>query len=176
MYLKIYYTKYLFQPQWDEVINQPQKENWKIHKYVEINTFLNKWVKDETTREIKKYLEMKMKSQHTKTYGGRASLVVQCLRILLPMQGTQGTQVLPLVWEDPTCCGATKPVHHNYLAWALEPVSHNYWSLRAYSPSSATREATTVRSLCTTMKGSSCLSQLEKALVQQQRPNATKNK
>ena len=41
----------------------------------------------------------------------RASLVVQWLRILLPMQGTQ---VRALVREDPTCRGATKPVSHNY--------------------------------------------------------------
>ena len=39
------------------------------------------------------------------------SLVVQWLRIHLPMQGTW---VRALVREDPTCCGATKPVHHNY--------------------------------------------------------------
>ena len=39
-----------------------------------------------------------------------ASLVVQWLRIRLPMQGTW---VRALVWEDPTCRGATKPVHHN---------------------------------------------------------------
>ena len=25
-----------------------------------------------------------------------------------------GTRVRALVWEDPTCCGATKPVRHNY--------------------------------------------------------------
>ena len=30
----------------------------------------------------------------------------------------QGTQVWALVWEDPTCHGATKPVH-NY--WACVP-------------------------------------------------------
>ena len=30
--------------------------------------------------------------------------------------------------EDPTCRGATKPVHHNYWAWALEPASHSYWA------------------------------------------------
>ena len=54
-----------------------------------------------------------------------ASLVVQWLRIRLPMQGTQ---VRALVWEDPTCHGATKPVHHNYWVCALEPVSHNYWA------------------------------------------------
>ena len=41
----------------------------------------------------------------------RASLVAQRLRIHLPMQGTR---VRALVREDPTSCGATKPMHHNY--------------------------------------------------------------
>ena len=41
----------------------------------------------------------------------RASLVVQWLRIHLPMQGTG---VRALVREDPTCCGATKPMRYNY--------------------------------------------------------------
>ena len=40
-----------------------------------------------------------------------ASLVVQWLRICLPMQGTQ---VRALVWEDPTCRGTTGPMSHNY--------------------------------------------------------------
>ena len=40
-----------------------------------------------------------------------ASLLVQWLTIRLPMQGTR---VRALVWEDPTCQGATKPVHHSY--------------------------------------------------------------
>ena len=40
-----------------------------------------------------------------------ASLVAQWLRIRLLMQGTQ---VRALVWEDPTCRGATRPVSHNY--------------------------------------------------------------
>ena len=39
------------------------------------------------------------------------SLVAQWLRIRLPMQGTR---VRALVQEDPTCRGATKPMHHNY--------------------------------------------------------------
>ena len=43
----------------------------------------------------------------------------------------QGTRVRALVWEDPTCRGATKPVRQNYWACALEPVSHNYWSPHA---------------------------------------------
>ena len=42
---------------------------------------------------------------------GWTSLVAQWLRIHLPMQGTR---VRALVQEDPTCCGATKPVCHNY--------------------------------------------------------------
>ena len=41
----------------------------------------------------------------------RASLVVQWLRICLLMQRTR---VRTLVWEDPTCRGATRPVSHNY--------------------------------------------------------------
>ena len=40
-----------------------------------------------------------------------ASLVAQWLRLCLPMQGTR---VRALVWEDPTCRGATRPVSHNY--------------------------------------------------------------
>ena len=39
------------------------------------------------------------------------SLVVQWLRICLPVQGTQ---VRALVREDPTCRGAAKPLRHNY--------------------------------------------------------------
>ena len=40
-----------------------------------------------------------------------ASLVAQWLRICLLMQGTR---VRALVWEDPTCRGASGPVSHNY--------------------------------------------------------------
>ena len=39
------------------------------------------------------------------------SLVTQWLRICLPMQGTL---VQSLAREDPTCCGAAKPMCHNY--------------------------------------------------------------
>ena len=42
---------------------------------------------------------------------GGTSLMVQWLRIRLPMQGTR---VRALVQEDPTCRGATKPMRHNY--------------------------------------------------------------
>ena len=53
------------------------------------------------------------------------SVVAQWLRTHLPMQGTR---VRALIWEDPTCRGATKPVHHNYWACTLEPTNHNYWA------------------------------------------------
>ena len=49
--------------------------------------------------------------QQVKESRSGASLVAQWLRIHLPMQGTR---VRALVWEDPTCRGATQPVCHNY--------------------------------------------------------------
>ena len=107
------------------------------------------------------------------------SLVVQWLRICLPMQWTW---VRALVQEHPTCHGATKPVRHNYWACVLELMSQNYW---AHEPQllmpaclelcSATREATTMRSPCTTVKNSPSSPQLKKAPTQQWRPNAAKN-
>ena len=82
-------------------------------------------------------------------------LVVQWLRIHLLVQGTW---VQSLVGEDPTCHGATKPMCHNYFSC------------------SATREATAMRSLCTTTKSSLHSWQLEEACMQQQRPSIAKNK
>ena len=78
--------------------------------------------------------------------------------------------VQALVREDPTCRGATKPVCHNYWAYTLEPASHNYWAhvpqlLKPARLESVLRSKRSPRSL-----------QLEKARVQQQRPNAAKNK
>ena len=69
----------------------------------------------------------------------RASLVAQWLRIHLPMQGTR---VQALVWEDPTCRGATGPVSHNYWACASGACApqqerpHSEWP-----PLAATRES-----------------------------------
>ena len=78
----------------------------------------------------------------------RASLVAQWLRICLPIQRTR---VPALVREDPTCRGATKPVHHYY--WVrvtqllkpacLEPVLRNEKpSATRESPCTATEDAT----------------------------------
>ena len=81
----------------------------------------------------------------------------------------QGTQVQALVQEDHTCCGATKPMRHGYWACALEPASHNYWAqvpqlLKPANLEPVLRNKSSPRS-----------PQLEKARVQQWRPNAAKN-
>ena len=49
--------------------------------------------------------------QWLRVHASGASLVAQWLRICLPMQGTG---VRALVWEDPTCGGATGSVSHDY--------------------------------------------------------------
>ena len=61
-------------------------------------------------------------------------------------------------------------------ATTTEPTSLNYWGPCAWSPCSATREATAVRSPRTTTKSSPRSPQLEKGHAQQQRPNAAINK
>ena len=64
------------------------------------------------------------KKSPTKNYWG-SSLVLQGIRINLPMQGTR---VWSLVWEDPTCLGATRPLSHNYWACGLEPENLYCWA------------------------------------------------
>ena len=61
----------------------------------------------------------------------------------------QGTSVWSLVWKAPTSGGTAKPMCHNYWPSALEPVSHSCWSPGTWSPCSATRGVTAMRSLHT---------------------------
>ena len=58
-------------------------------------------------------------------------------------------------------------------SWAREP---QLLSLRVWSLSSATREATIARGPRTAMKSGPCSPQLEKALAQKRRPKTAKNK
>ena len=81
-------------------VNDLYSENYKtLMKETEDDT--NQW-KDIPCLEIRRINIVKM---------SRASLVAQWLRICLLMQGTR---VRALVWEDPTCRGAARPVSHNY--------------------------------------------------------------
>ena len=93
----------------------------------------------------------------------RTSLVVQWLRIRLPIQGTQ---VRSLVQEDPTCRGAT-----NLCVTTTKPVlqSPRATTTEAHVPRARAlqqREATAMRSPRTTTKSSPCSPQLEKAHAQ----------
>ena len=114
--------------------------------------------------------------------------VVQWLRIHLPMQGTQ---VRSLVWEDPTCRRATKPVCCNY--WARVPQLLKAACSRArvpqlLSPHAATTEAHAPRARAPQQeKPLQCEARTPQQRVvptrhnwrkpvQQGRPNAAKNK
>ena len=82
--------------------------------------------------------------------GSGTSLVVQWLRIRLPMQETW---VQSLVQEDLTCHRASKPVGHKYWcrhsrAWVPQLLSPCATTTEASAPrASATRGATAMRSL-----------------------------
>ena len=73
----------------------------------------------ESKKQANKYNKTDIGSPDIKNKLVGTSLVAQWLRIRLPMQGTL---VRSLVQEDPTCCGATKPVRHDYWACTLEPM------------------------------------------------------
>ena len=64
-------------------------------------------------------------------------LVVHCIGICLPMQGSW---VLSLVWKDSTCRGATKPRYHNYWAPALGSASRSCWACVLQLPKPARLE------------------------------------
>ena len=93
------------------------------------------WIKkcnSQESRVLKELLKLLSYSLMLKSIH-RASLVAQWLRICLPMQGTR---VRALVWEDPTCRGATRPVSHNYWACASgacapQQERPRYWEARA---------------------------------------------
>ena len=84
----------------------------------------------------------------------------------MPMQETR---VWSLVWEDPTCCGATKPVHHNYWACALEPGNCSYWAQVPQLLKPACPRACTLQQK-KPPHWEACTTQLEKSLHNNQDP------
>ena len=90
-------------------------KSWFFKKLNKIDKHLARLRKKREKTQIK--LEMKKETLQLTIEIHRiirdywASLVAQWLRICLLMQGTR---VRALVWEDPTCRGATGPVSHNY--------------------------------------------------------------
>ena len=82
----------------------------------------------------------------------------------------QETWVRFLIWEDPTRHEATKAVHHNYWACALEPGSRNcgahalsHHGPRALEPCYPTSETTATRRLTLQLEGSPCWPQPEES-------------
>ena len=84
---------------------------------------------------------------------------VQGIRVCLLMQGTW---VQSLLQEDLTSLGATKPLGSNCWACALEPRSHNCWSLHALEPQQ--EKPPQWEAQATQLKSSPCSLQLEKSL------------
>ena len=82
-----------------------------------------------------------------------ASLVVKNL------PANERTWVQSLIWEDPTWCGATKPVHHNYWAYVLQLLKPVH--PRAPAPQ---QEATAMRRLYIATKREPHSLQLEQRL------------
>ena len=59
----------------------------------------------------------RMAKQHNIVISLQLKLIKQLKkRMCLPIQGRQ---IRSLLWEDTTCCGATKPTHHNYTIHAF---------------------------------------------------------
>ena len=102
----------------------------------------------------------------------RVSLVVHTVKNLPAMQETW---VWSLVWEDPTCREATKPVGHNYWTGALEPRSRNYWSPCALQPVLCNDKPPQWEASALQLENSPCSLQLEKSLCSNKDPACQTN-
>ena len=78
-------------------------------KFIAVQSYLKKQEKSQINN-LTLHLKELEKEEQTKPEV-RASLVAQWLRICLLVQDTR---VRALVWEDPTCHRAMRPMGHNY--------------------------------------------------------------
>ena len=85
-----------------------------------------------------------------------------------------GETVQSLIQEDPTCCGATKPMHYNYLACALE-LGAMTAEAREARGCALQREATARRRLGATAREQAPLAATGERPAQQQRSSTAKN-
>ena len=136
----------------------------KISKHLEIkqHNLPNKpWNKEEVSKEIRKYLELKKPLQYniSKHRGG--------------FPGGTVVENLPANAGDTGSSPGLGRSHMPRSNWAREP---QLLSLCVWSLCSATREAAIVRGLRAAMKSGPRSPQLEKALAQKRRPNTVKNK
>ena len=95
------------------------------------------------------------------------------VRICLPVQETW---VGSLIQENPMCHGAAKPMHHDYWACALEPMSRNYWSLLTLEAMLHNRRSYQNEKPMHCNEEQASLATTREKIVQQRRPSTTKNK
>ena len=100
----------------------------------------------------------------------------------------QGKLVWSLVWEDPTCLGQLKPVHHNHWVCVLESMSLRLLNQQLMSPCAASTEAHVPRACapqqekppqweaCAPQEKVVKLENLLNHAVRSNRPSANKNK
>ena len=94
----------------------------KMKKLVDINS---SWIIWDFGDYVQGCFSIQIRMIESENYKmeSESSLVAQWLRIHLPMQETW---VQSLIWEDPKCRRAPKPMSHKYWACALEHGNHNH--------------------------------------------------
>ena len=86
-----------------------------------------------------------------------------------------GDIVWSLVWDDATHYGATKPMSHNFWAWALEPSSHSYGNLNTVEHVLQQENPPQWEGLTQQPESSNPLATIREKPTNQLRPNTAKN-